>query len=34
MKFYISADIEGTAGCLNWEYTMGNSTEYQEQKRL
>lgn len=34
MKFYISADIEGTAGCLNWEYTMGNSTEYQEQKKI
>lgn len=34
MKFYISADIEGTAGCLNWEYTMGDSVQYQEQKKI
>ncbi|WP_300408444.1 M55 family metallopeptidase [Lagierella sp.] len=34
MKFFISADIEGTTGCLNWDYTMGKSREYEIQKEI
>lgn len=34
MKFFISADIEGTTGCLNWDYTMGNRKEYEIQKEI
>lgn len=34
MKFYISADIEGTCGCMDWDHTMGNSIQYQIQKNI
>lgn len=34
MKYFISVDIEGSAGALNWNYANKGNAEYEKQKEL